>query len=72
VKPERGKVVVVPNLPLCDFCKEPPAHGPYDFKTRMGPWAHGCELHWTVYAMHPGVLGVGIAQLWITQDQVTD
>jgi len=65
-KPERGKIVVVPSIPQCNFCEKP---GPYDFATRMGPWANGCEQHWRMYRQGP-TLGVGQAQLWITDDQV--
>ena len=58
--------------PSCDFCRlwlgqEVP--GPYDFATRQGPWANGCEYHWTTMSASPE-LGVGKGQLWITADQV--
>jgi hypothetical protein len=67
-KPKRGEIVVVPSIPPCNFCKDGTL-GPYDFATRMGPWANGCEQHWKTYraSMH---LGVGSGQLWITDDQI--
>ena len=68
--PISGKVVVVDEIPDCDICKDG-TPGPYDFKTKHGPWAHGCEKHFNLLsAGGPGKLGVGIAQLWITADQV--
>lgn len=67
--PEPGRVVVVQEIPACDFgCGEP---GAYDFKTRMGPWANGCEAHWEQYRASE-TLGVGKGQLWITPDQAAD
>jgi hypothetical protein len=72
MNPEKGKVVVVATIPSCYFCelegRDVP--GPYDFATRMGPWANGCERHWRAYRARPA-LGVGAGQLWITKDQVT-
>lgn len=69
--PKRDEVVVVPEIPDCYFCgvegKRVP--GPYDFATRMGAWANGCEKHYHSYRAASG-LGVGKAQLWITDDQV--
>jgi hypothetical protein len=65
-KPERGKVVVVPSIPQCDFCTDP---GIYDFKSTFGPWAHGCEVHYHDHAQY-SELGEGKGQLWITVDQV--
>jgi hypothetical protein len=67
-RPEQGKVVVVDTIPGCDFCEQ---LGPYDFKTSEGPWAHGCYQHYRYYAQY-GELGVGKAQLWITEDEVDD
>jgi hypothetical protein len=61
--PKAGEVVVVDRVPACNFCTDGTA-GPYDFATRMGPWANGCERHWVAYRSRPG-LGVGSAQLWI-------
>jgi len=67
-KPTPGKVVVVDEVPTCNFCETP---GPYDFKTKHGPWAHGCEVHWRQYRVSP-TLGTGKAQLLVTADQVDD
>lgn len=70
-KPEKGKIVVVPEIPDCDFCVMQDVRGipgPYDFKTVHGPWAHGCEIHYVANRVSPN-LGVGVAQLWITESQ---
>lgn len=72
--PVPGEICLVAKIPLCDFCKYSDAHtgtlGPYDFASRYG-WAHGCERHWIAYRSASG-LGVGKAQLWVTQDQIDD
>jgi hypothetical protein len=75
LKPEPGVVVVVTNIPPCQFCAPPvdggpPEPGPYDFRTRWGPWANGCEAHWRLYRAEEE-LGVGKGQLWITEEEVT-
>lgn len=53
-------------IPKCDFCRHPsggrkevPAQ--YDFKTRGGAWAYGCEEHWKKYRFYPD-LGTGKGQ----------
>jgi hypothetical protein len=66
--PKAGEIVVVRDIPDCNFCEDG-TPGPYDFATRMGPWASGCAQHYALYQAAPG-LGVGKAQLWITEDQV--
>lgn len=66
-KPERGKVVVVPSIPDCNFCQDG-TPGPYDFAMRGGGWANGCDYHWKMFRRSPK-LGTGSAQLWITDDQ---
>ncbi len=63
--PKPGEVVEVESIPACDFCGDG-TPGPYDFRTKLGPWANGCERHWIEMRAEPG-LGVGIAQLWITR-----
>jgi len=70
MKAKPGHVTLVPEIPACDFCQRNGTDkpGPYDFATLFGPWAHGCELHWQMYAAEPGRTGVGIAQLWITEE----
>ncbi len=65
--PEPGKVVEVTHIPDCDFCSDGTL-GPYDFRTKMGPWANGCENHWKEHRAHP-LLGVGHGQLWITKGE---
>jgi hypothetical protein len=67
-KPVPHKVIVVESVPTCNFCEQP---GPYDFPTRMGPWANACQKHWEAYRIHAD-LGTGKGQMWITEDQVTD
>lgn len=69
-KPEPGKVVVVPAIPDCNFCQDG-TPGPYDFATKMGSWANGCERHWKRHRARPA-LGVGSGQLWITEDQAEE
>jgi len=54
------QVIRVVSIPKCDFCEQ---RGPYDFKTRMGPWAHGCEKHWVEYRA-AAWLGLGLGQYW--------
>lgn len=58
--------VVVDAIPDCDFCRreEEKVPGPYDFKTVMGPWAHGCERHWMEFRASE-TLGTGKGQLWV-------
>ena len=41
-KPKPHTQVEVAVLPKCDFCVRPAR---YDGKTRMGPWANMCEIH---------------------------
>jgi hypothetical protein len=67
--PKRGEIVVVDEIPACNFCQNG-TPGPYDFATVFGSWANGCELHWLQYRVGP--LGVGSGQLWITPDQVRE
>jgi hypothetical protein len=63
------EIILVDSIPACNFCKDG-TPGPYDFATRMGPWANGCKQHWELYRAAP-TLGTGKGQLWITEDQVT-
>lgn len=65
--PKEGEVVVVQSIPDCNFCEES-TPGPYDFASIFSCWAHGCKHHWLMYKASEG-LGVGKAQLWITEDQ---
>jgi len=48
--------VVVSKLPKCDFCS---ATAQYDGKTRMGPWANMCPMHFRTYGVG---LGLGRGQ----------
>ena len=57
-----GKVCLVGHIPTCNFCERP---GEFDFATRMGPWANGCEEHFLALSASRGELGLGKAQLWI-------
>jgi hypothetical protein len=65
IAPPPGSEVAVTVLPTCDFCRTLLGDGSvpamYDFKTRMGPWAHGCVDHWHAYRMYP-TLGTGKGQ----------
>lgn len=67
-RPEPGKVVVVPEIPSCNFCQDG-TPGPIDFRTTFGSWANGCEAHWE-QCRATSTLGVGNGQRWITEDQV--
>jgi hypothetical protein len=71
LKPIPHEIIVVSDIPNCDFCsqKSITKPGPYDFKTYMGPWAHGCKGHWEAFR-ESGALGEGKGQLWITKAQV--
>jgi hypothetical protein len=64
------EVILVSSIPACDFCKDG-TPGPYDFKTAMGPWVHGCQLCWMLQGASP-TLGTGKGQLWVTADQVEE
>ena len=55
--------VVVSKLPKCDFCSK---QAQYDFKTRMGPWANGCLMHFKMYGYR---LGLGKGQKLILRRQ---
>jgi len=66
------EVILVDKIPTCWFCEHEGVlgvPGPYDFATRMGAWANGCEAHWRRYSA-TGMLGTGRGQLWVTADQV--
>jgi len=67
--PKPGFTVVVDAIPACNFCTDG-TPGPYDFATKFGPWANGCQDHYDLYKAHPD-LGIGKGQLWVTPDQVT-
>lgn len=67
---KQGEVVAVPRIPDCNFCEDG-TPGEYDFKTRMGPWANGCEEHYKQFRAS-STLGVGMAQLWVAQDTVEE
>jgi hypothetical protein len=55
--------VIVDVLPLCDFC--PPTSGrkaKIDGKTKQGPWANMCSIH---FGVHGVGLGTGQGQLLV-------
>ena len=55
-----GHDVPVPELPSCDFCRDgTEAH--WDFRTKMGPWANGCDRHFEEHRVSANT-GVGFAQ----------
>jgi hypothetical protein len=63
------EIIAVKHIPKCDFCHDRyDIPGPYDFKTRMGPWAHGCPQHWLEFRAYPE-LGQGKGQLWISEKE---
>ena len=57
---ESGKFAVVECLPSCDFCTTAIV-ARYDFKTKMGPWANGCFMHWEQFRANDS-LGTGLGQ----------
>ena len=65
-----GYIVVVPELPPCDFCKEQGLEKPYparyDGKTTFGPWAYMCNAHYSVYGMG---LGLGVGQRLVLESE---
>lgn len=54
----------VAALPICNFCSEPAL---YDFKTKMGPWAYGCQGHFDIHRMYPD-LGTGKGQKLVVEE----
>lgn len=67
-KASSGNICVVDEIPKCDFCDMP---GHWDFGTKFGPWAHGCNKHFVEHRRASGT-GVGKAQLWVTDDDQAD
>lgn len=63
------EIIEVASIPDCNFCQDG-TPGPYDFATRMGPWANGCKEHWEQFRAAP-TLGTGKGQLWLTPEQIT-
>lgn len=67
-KLQMGTEIEVGRLPDCDlgpgsmgFGPDCPNEARYDFKTKMGPWAFGCEKHWRQYRAS-AKLGTGLGQ----------
>jgi hypothetical protein len=64
---KNGTVGFVDSIPKCDFNRRDPEHDEceadalYDFLTKMGSWAYGCEFHWKKYRAHEE-LGIGKGQ----------
>ena len=60
---KEGTVAEVAVMPICDFCKmtDPHTHveASFDAKTRQGPWANMCTVHYGLYGTG---LGVGRGQ----------
>lgn len=50
----------VPKYPLCDFCRPLDTDAHYDGQTRMGKWAHMCDVHFDENGVG---LGTGKGQL---------
>lgn len=63
-------VVVVPNLPDCDFCADMGISRParYDGATHMGPWANMCEYHFQQYGVG---LGTGRGQKLVLRSELS-
>jgi hypothetical protein len=66
LRAQPGRVCVVDSVPVCSFCQN---GGIFDFATTFGGWANGCLTHYVMHRASPR-LGLGQAQLWITQGQV--
>jgi hypothetical protein len=47
--------VKIDQLPKCYFCSD---DAKYDAKTKMGPWAYMCPLHYSLFGVGLG-LGKG-------------
>jgi hypothetical protein len=58
---KNGTVAYVDNKPKCQFTHSVPVQAEYDFRTKSGQWAYGCELHWQMLRLHIN-LGVGKGQ----------
>lgn len=69
LRAQPGLVCVVEHVPICDLCEQA---GMFDYVAiwdgRKG-WTHGCLRHYLANRASLK-LGVGLAQLWITGDQV--
>jgi len=67
-----GTEVKMAVIPDCDFCKEyginPPEKAGYDGKTKMGPWAYMCRLHWRQFGIG---LGTGKGQRLVKQERAS-
>lgn len=63
-----GTRATVPELPKCDLCKEQgiDVDAYYDGKTRLGPWAYMCDVHFDVYGIG---LGTGKGQQLILKEK---
>lgn len=55
----------VAKLPECNFCSEPAL---YDFKTKMGPWAFGCQKHFDIHRLFD-TLGTGRGQKLVVEEE---
>jgi hypothetical protein len=56
-------VVRVKERPQCDFCKD---QAVVDGKTRFGPWANMCLIH---FAAHGIGLGLGKGQFLVVEEK---
>lgn len=59
-------VARVVRLPNCDFGDGEQAR--YDFKTKGGAWAYGCQTHYEKYRFYPK-LGTGKGQRLVLIDE---
>ena len=65
------EVIEVAELPWCDFCRmnKENVKAEYDFATAFGPWANGCERHYSTHRVS-FALGTGVGQMLVARDTV--
>lgn len=68
LKPRPGHVVVVSEIPDCDYCGQ--AEADWDCPTVFGSWANLCDRCNYSVARYPGKTGVGIGQRLILPEDV--
>lgn len=61
---ENGTVAYVAALPKCNFCEN---EALYDYKTKTGPWAYGCQQHYEWTRLY-SKLGLGKGQKLVVKN----
>ncbi len=61
-----ARYIIMSKLPQCQFCEEVAR---YDFRTKSGQWAYGCDKHYLLHRMHEN-LGIGQGQLLIRESDI--